>query len=74
MKVRMLVQMPDGAARNGHPWPAQGEDAELPTAEAAHLVASGVAEEVVEEAAGDGAPPGKEPRPRTRRKAAAEEE
>lgn len=74
MKIRMLVQMPDGASRNGQPWPAQGEDAELPTAEAAHLVASGIAEEVVDEAAGDGGPPGKEPRPRARRKTAATEE
>ncbi|NEC90472.1 hypothetical protein [Streptomyces sp. SID12501] len=66
MKIRMLVQMPDGAARNGQPWPAQGEDTELPTAEAAHLVASGVAEEV--------GPPGKDARPRARRKTAAGEE
>lgn len=49
MKIRMLVQMPAGAARNGQPWPARGEMAELPTAEAAHLVASGVAEEVTDE-------------------------
>lgn len=46
MKIRMLVDMPEGATRNGQPWPAKGEDADLPTAEAAHLVASGVAEEV----------------------------
>ncbi|MDX3016734.1 hypothetical protein [Streptomyces acidiscabies] len=45
MRIRMLVQMPEGAARNGEPWPAKGETAELPTAEAAHLIASGVAEE-----------------------------
>ena len=74
MRIRMLVQMPDGAARNSEPWPAKGEDTELPTTEAAHLVASGVAEEVVEEAAGDVGPPGDEPRPRTRRKTAAAEE
>lgn len=48
MKVRMLVDMPAGAARNGEPWPAKGEAVELPTAEAAHLVASGVAEEAAE--------------------------
>lgn len=71
MKIRMLVQMPDGAQRNGQPWPAKGEAAELPTTEAAHLVASGVAEEVVDEIAEDSGPPGEEPRPRARRKAAA---
>lgn len=71
MRIRMLVQMPDGALRNGQPWPAKGEATELPTAEAAHLVASSVAEEVVEE---DGGPPGEEPRPRARRKTAAAEE
>lgn len=48
MRIRMLVQMPEGASRNGEPWPAKGETAELPTAEAAHLVASGVAREVTE--------------------------
>lgn len=73
MRIRMLVQMPDGAQRNGQPWPAQGQAAELPTVEAAHLVASGVAEEVVDEAAGDSAPGG-EPRPRARRRTAATEE
>jgi hypothetical protein len=51
MRIRMLVEMPDGASRNGQPWPARGEDVELPTAEAAHLVASGIAEEVAEEPA-----------------------
>jgi hypothetical protein len=50
MRIRMLVQMPEGASRNGEPWPAEGEETELPTAEAAHLVASGVAEEVVDQA------------------------
>ncbi|OQR64778.1 hypothetical protein B6E66_07410 [Streptomyces maremycinicus] len=49
MKIRMLVEMPEGATRNGERWPPKGEDAELPTAEAAHLVASGVAEEVTTE-------------------------
>lgn len=46
MRIRMLAEMPPGATRNGEPWPARGEEADLPTAEAAHLVASGVAEEV----------------------------
>ena len=49
MRIRMLVEMPEGATRNGEPWPAKGDEAELPTAEAAHLVASGVAEEVTAE-------------------------
>lgn len=74
MKIRMLIQMADGAQRNGQPWPAQGDVAELPTAEAAHLVASGVAEEVVDEAAEDSGPPGNEPRSRGRRKSTAAEE
>ncbi|MFF6825050.1 hypothetical protein [Streptomyces longwoodensis] len=63
MKIRMLVEMPEGSSRNGEAWPAQGETAELPTAEAAHLVASGVAEEVTAE-----------PRPRRRKAAALEGE
>lgn len=49
MRVRMLVEMPDGASRNGEPWPAKGVSVDLPTAEAAHLVASGVAEEATDE-------------------------
>lgn len=45
MRIRMLVEMPAGASRNGQPWPAKGEVTEaIPTADAAHLVASGVAE------------------------------
>ena len=72
MKIRMLVAMPEGAARNGEPWPAKGEMADLPTAEAAHLVASGVAEEVTEE---ETAEPEPKPEPgRGRRKAAPAEE
>jgi hypothetical protein len=51
MRIRMLVDMPEGASRNGLAWPPKGEAAELPTAEAAHLVASGVAEEVAEQTA-----------------------
>lgn len=61
MRIRMLVDMPGGATRNGQPWPAKGKPTELPTAEAAHLVASGVAEEVA-----DDDPPAK-PRGRTRK-------
>jgi hypothetical protein len=65
MRIRMLVGMPEGATRNGQPWPAKGEIAELPTAEAAHLVASGVAEEVTDEAPAE---------PRGRRRKTAEGE
>lgn len=46
MRIRMLVQMPAGALRNGRPWPARGKTEDIPTGEARHLVASGVAEEV----------------------------
>ncbi|HCA86372.1 MAG TPA: hypothetical protein DEQ61_13230 [Streptomyces sp.] len=46
MKIRMKVEM--SGTRNGQPWPKPGEVVELPTAEAAHLVASGVAEQVAE--------------------------
>lgn len=47
MKIRILVGMPDGAVLHGRPWPAEGDLVDdLPTAVAAHLVASGVAEEV----------------------------
>lgn len=47
MRIRMLVEMT--GTRDGEPWPEKGEEAELPTAAAAHLVASGVAEEVLNE-------------------------
>lgn len=63
MRVRMLVQMPPGTLRNGQPWPDEGEEAEILTGEALHLVASGIAEEVAEDTA---------PRPR-RRKSRGEE-
>ncbi|MFJ3170636.1 hypothetical protein ACIPJK_07600 [Streptomyces roseus] len=62
MRIRMTVAMPEGATRNGEPWPARGEEADVPAADGAHLVAAEVAEEVVEEA------------PRHRGKAAAKEE
>jgi hypothetical protein len=42
MRIRMLREMT--GSRDGEPWPKKGETAELPTATAAHLVASGVAE------------------------------
>ncbi|MEV0963263.1 hypothetical protein AB0J25_11855 [Streptomyces sp. NPDC049910] len=44
MKIRMLTEM--AGERDGEPWPKKGVAAELPTAVAAHLIASGVAEEI----------------------------
>lgn len=67
MLIRMLVQMPEGARRNGEAWPQQGATTELPTAEAAHLIASGIAEQAPDEQAAEA------PR-RARRKPAAPEE
>lgn len=50
MRIRILVAQPEGAVLHGRPWPAEGEEiSDLPTAVAAHLVASGVAEEVPED-------------------------
>lgn len=47
MKIRILVSMPEGAVLHGRPWPTEGTEIDdLPTTVAAHLVASGVAEEV----------------------------
>lgn len=46
MRIRITRQQPAGAMLHGVPWPDEGEEIELPTAQAAHLVASGVAEEV----------------------------
>jgi hypothetical protein len=46
MRIRMTVAMPEGATRNGELWPALGEEADVPTTDGAHLIASGVAEEV----------------------------
>ncbi|MFM9796522.1 hypothetical protein [Streptomyces turgidiscabies] len=48
MKIRITQAMPEGAQLNGAPWPAEGEEADVPTAQGAHLVASGVAEEVTD--------------------------
>lgn len=45
MRIRMLVQMPPGTTRNGRPWPGKGEVEDIPTGEALHLVASGIAED-----------------------------
>lgn len=49
MRIRITKQQPEGAQLNGAPWPAEGDEAEVPTAQGAHLVASGVAEEVADE-------------------------
>jgi hypothetical protein len=49
MRIRITQQQPEGAVLNGEPWPAEGNEVDVPTAQGAHLVASGVAEEVSEE-------------------------
>jgi hypothetical protein len=49
MRLRILQGAPEGALLCGEPWPAVGDEIDLPTAQAAHLVASGVAEDVVDE-------------------------
>ncbi|MFG2276971.1 hypothetical protein ACGFNY_45350 [Streptomyces chartreusis] len=50
MKIRILVSQPAGSVLHDRPWPTEGTEIDdLPTAVAAHLVASGVAEEVTEE-------------------------
>ncbi|MFD6024558.1 hypothetical protein [Streptomyces griseoluteus] len=75
MRIRMLVAMPEGAARNGEPWPAQGEIADVPTADGAHFVASGIAEEVGDEEEPDPehtAPVAEVPEQRARRRRTAE--
>ncbi|WP_431997787.1 hypothetical protein [Streptomyces fungicidicus] len=51
MKIRILTGGHDGAVLYDRPWPAEGAVVEdLPTTVAAHLVASGVAEDVTDEA------------------------
>lgn len=49
MRIRITQEQPEGAVLNGEPWPAVGEETEVPTAQGAHLVAAGVAEEVADE-------------------------
>lgn len=44
MRIRMKVHM--SGTRNGRPWPPVGEAVDLPTGEAQHLCASGIAEEI----------------------------
>ncbi|MDX2705803.1 hypothetical protein PV350_23505 [Streptomyces sp. PA03-6a] len=51
MRVRMLVAMPEGGACDGQPWPRQGEVAEFPPNQAAHFIASGIAEDAKNEPA-----------------------
>ncbi|MDX3777736.1 hypothetical protein [Streptomyces europaeiscabiei] len=64
MRIRITQQQPAGAVLHGVPWPDEGEEIDLPTTLAAHLVASGVAEEVTEP----------EPKPRRRGKPRDEQE
>jgi hypothetical protein len=54
MRIRITQQQPEGAVLNGEPWPAEGDEAEVPTAQGAHLVAAGIAEEVADEPPKDG--------------------
>jgi hypothetical protein len=50
MRIRITQAMPEGAVLYDRPWPAEGAEVDdLPTPVAAHLVASGVAEEVTDE-------------------------
>ncbi|MEV8546235.1 hypothetical protein [Streptomyces sp. NPDC051572] len=46
MRIRITLQQPEGAVLNGEPWPDEGDEVEVPTAQGAHLVAAGVAEAV----------------------------
>ncbi|MFD4569382.1 hypothetical protein ACFWOX_34095 [Streptomyces sp. NPDC058467] len=48
MRIRITQAMPEGAQLNGEPWPAEGTEVDVPTAQGAHLVASGVAEEATD--------------------------
>ncbi|NJP75231.1 hypothetical protein [Streptomyces sp. C1-2] len=61
MLIRITQPQPEGAVLNGRPWPKEGETADVPTAQGAHLVASGVAE------------PADRPAPRGKRRPAKEE-
>lgn len=50
MKIRITRAAPDGAVLYDRPWPEEGTEVDnLPTTVAAHLVASGVAEEVTDD-------------------------
>jgi hypothetical protein len=64
MRIRITQGAPAGAVLYDRPWPAEGSEVDgLPTTVAAHLVASGVAEEVTQET-----------RPRGRKRKAASDE
>ncbi|MFI6861783.1 hypothetical protein ACIBKZ_18105 [Streptomyces sp. NPDC050421] len=43
MRIRMKVTL--SGTRNGEDWPPAGEIADIPTGEAQHLIASGIAED-----------------------------
>lgn len=43
MRIRMKVNL--SGTRNGEDWPRAGEITDIPTGEAQHLVASGIAED-----------------------------
>lgn len=47
MRIRMLIAM--SGLRNGQLWPPVGQITELPTGEAQHLCASGIAEEITDD-------------------------
>lgn len=40
MRIRITLQQPEGAVLNGEPWPDEGDEVEVPTAQGAHLVAA----------------------------------
>jgi hypothetical protein len=61
MLIRITQPQPEGALLNGQPWPEEGGTADVPTAQGAHLVASGVAE------------PAEQPAPRRKRRPAKED-
>lgn len=44
MRIRMKVTL--SGTRNGEDWPPAGQVADIPTGEAQHLIASGIAEAV----------------------------
>jgi hypothetical protein len=50
MRIRMKVGL--SGTRNGEDWPQAGEIADIPTGEAQHLVAAGIAEEVTDDGRG----------------------
>ncbi|MFD5874015.1 hypothetical protein [Streptomyces sp. NPDC060322] len=65
MRIRMLVAMP--GTRDGQRWPDRGQEGDLPTAAAAHLISAGVAEEATAEPVAEEAPEDKPARKGGRR-------